>query len=172
MQASTLFVNKLKEIHSVAVGRSDAATAAVMRKSEQARHFRTEYSALASRLNRECIMPTLIRFAGAIPNVSGPQEANEKMDDDFDAYDSNCEIAPLTSPEKPVKLRVRIRPDAAGEGITVECEMTGKEAELFHDAADLKIDEIDEARLQKWVENSVADAYRRFCELYYPPNAM
>jgi hypothetical protein len=169
MQTATNFVRKIKDIHSQALARANPATAEASRQSEQSRKFRTEFSAVASRLNREIIMPALIRFAGAIPNVRGPLEANETLDDDFESYDANCEVGPVTSPEKPVKLQVRIRPDTIQAGITAECQMTSKEAELFHDATDLRIDGIDEAKLQTWVENSVADAYRRFCELHYPP---
>ena len=124
MQTATTFVKKLKDIHSRALARANPATAEASRQSEQVRKFRTEYSAVASRLNREIVMPALIRFAGAIPNVRGPLEANAKLDDDFESYDANCEVAPVTSPEKPVKLRIRIRPDTVREGITVECEMT------------------------------------------------
>lgn len=169
MQAPTLFVKKLKEIHSEALARTNPATAEAARQSESSRKFRDEYSALASRLNREIVMPTLIRLAGAIPNVSGPHEANEKVDDDFEAYDAICEIAPITAPEERVRLRVRLRPDTVLAGITIECEISSREAELFHDATDFAVAGLNDQELRTWVENAVAAAYRRFCELHYPP---
>ncbi len=168
MPATRVFVNKLKEIHSAALSRTGAALAEAARQSEQSGKFRDEYSALASRLNRELIMPTLIRFASTIPHVTGPIETNERLDDNFDSYDAGCEIAPVTSREKPVKLRVRIRPDTVLSGLTIECEITGKEAELFHDATDFGLD-IDERKVQDWVEDAIEAAYRRFCDLNYPP---
>ena len=114
-------------------------------------------------------MPTLIRFAGTIPNVTGPTESNERLDDDFDSYDASCEIAPVTSPGTSMRLRVRIRPDTIRTGITVECEISGKEAELYRDVTDLPLDGLDEDVVQGWIENALAGAYQRFCELEYPP---
>jgi hypothetical protein len=169
VQTPDTFLKKLKTIHSQALAHAAPATVEAARHSEQAQKLRTEFSALASRLNREIIMPALIRFAEAIPDVHGPREANTKLDEDFDSYDACCEVAPVTSPGKPVKLRIRVMPDTLRAGITVECEMTSREAELFHDATDFPLISIDERKLQKWLENAIADAYQRFCELNYPP---
>jgi len=171
MQPNTQFIDKLKQIHTQALAQTDTETAAALRQSELCGKFREHYSSLASRLNREIVMPTLIQFAGAIPNVSGPREANEKWDEDFETYDAVCEIAPVTVPEPPVKLRLRIRADADHAGLTIECEITSKEAELFHDATDLAVEGIERDKLQNWIEDAVSDAYRRFCELNYAPTS-